>query len=170
MLLGCSWRFHSIQAVARWRKPKRIIDPSSLIPLSLNFVSAWTQDVPYWSQTVLPGPSTARCMRSMCSCQAIFPPFETSATTSKSPGSYRSLITVTRFMSLSKVQKNASSFLFNLLRNTGMILSYLLSFQKNIGLTLIHYLNLKYTKPGCCMKSPAESLMKKQDSKLVPYD
>lgn len=43
-------------------------------------------------------------------------------------------------------------------------------FKKNLCLTLIHYLNLEYTKPNYYMESPGESLMEKQGSKLVPYD
>lgn len=38
----------------------------------------------------------------------------------------------------------------------------MLSFIKNICLTLIHYSNLEYTKPNCYMESPGESLMEKK--------
>lgn len=46
----------------------------------------------------------------------------------------------------------------------------MLSFQKGMCLTSIHYLNLDYAKLNCYMESPVESLMEELGSKLVAYD
>lgn len=53
--------------------------------------------------------------------------------------------------------------------NSSIAFGYMLPSQKNICLTLIHYLNLDYTKPNCHMESPVESLMEKLGGKLVSY-
>lgn len=54
--------------------------------------------------------------------------------------------------------------------NCSTVHDYMLPSQKNICLTLIHYLSLDCARLNCYMGSPVESLMEKLGSKLVAYD